>query len=76
MSGVNNTSMFKYHTSKKDDDDNEEIEKPEEPFLYLGDSWFGSVKVCINIRKTEHHGCFIIKKTAHDRSPKKTSNKK
>ena len=71
MRGVRNTSMFKHHTSEKDDDDNEEVEEPEEPFLYLGDSWFGSVKVYINIRKSEKHGCFIIK-ISHSRSQKNT----
>ena len=70
MRGVRNTSKFKHHTSEKDDDNNEEIEEPEKPFLYLGDSWFESVKACINIRKAGNHGCFIIK-TAHSRSTKK-----
>ena len=40
MRGVRNTSMFKHHRSEKGDDDNEEIDEPEEPFLHLGDSWF------------------------------------
>ena len=70
MRGVRNTSKFKHHTSEKDDDDYEEIEEPEEPFFYLGDSWFGYVKACVNIRRAGHYDCFIIK-TAHTRSPKK-----
>ena len=50
MRGVRNTSIFKHYTSETDDDDNEQIEEPEEFFLYLGDSWSRSVKACINIR--------------------------
>ena len=60
MRGAINTSVFKYHTSKKDDDNNEEIKEPEEPLLHLGDSWFESVKTCINIGKTRYHGFFIV----------------
>ena len=38
--------------------------------LWLGDSWFGSVKTVANIGKMGQHACMIIK-TAHTRSPKK-----
>jgi len=60
MRGAIDTAVFKYHTSKKDDDNYEEIKEPEEPILYLGDSWFESVKTCINIGKARYHGCFIV----------------
>ena len=38
--------------------------------LWLGDSWFGSVKTVANIGKMGQHACMIIK-TAHTRLPKK-----
>ena len=40
------------------------------PKLFLGDSWFGSVKTAANVARSGHHGIFIVK-TAHSRSPKK-----
>ena len=40
------------------------------PRLYLGDSWFGSVRAAVAIAKAGHHACFMIK-TAHSKSPKK-----
>ena len=38
--------------------------------LWLGDSWFGSVKTVANIGMMGHHAVMVIK-TAHSRSPKK-----
>ena len=38
--------------------------------LYLGDSWFGSVKSVANVAMLGHHACMLVK-TAHSRSPKK-----
>ena len=38
--------------------------------LFLGDSWFGSVRSCLEVAKAGHHSCFIIKQ-GNARSPKK-----
>jgi len=38
--------------------------------MFLGDSWFGSVKTCVKVAKAGYHGCFMVK-IAHSRSPKK-----
>ena len=69
--GITNTSAFKHHTREKDIDNNEEMEEPEELFSYLGYSEFGSIKICINIRKSGYHSWLIVK-TDHARSLKKT----
>ena len=43
---------------------------PTKSDLWLGDSWFGSVKACTNVSKYGHHWCLMIK-TVHSRYPKK-----
>ena len=42
----------------------------ERPKLFLGDSWFGSVKSVATVGRTGNHACMIVK-TAYSRSPKK-----
>jgi len=42
----------------------------ERPKLYLGDSWFGSVKSVATVGRTGNHACMMVK-TAYSRSPKK-----
>ena len=42
------------------------------PKLFMGDSWFGSVKSAANVGLAGHHAIFVVK-TAHARSPKKCS---
>jgi len=38
--------------------------------LFLGDSWFGSVKSVATVGRTGNHACMMVK-TAYSRSPKK-----
>ena len=38
--------------------------------LFLRDSWFGSKRICLEVEKTGHHSCFIIKQ-GNTRNPKK-----
>ena len=38
--------------------------------LFVGDSWFGSVKSAVEIAQNRHH-CVLAVKTAHSRFPKK-----
>jgi len=45
-------------------------ERIHEPRLFFGDSWFGSVKAAVEVGKTGHHACFMVK-TGHTKSPKK-----
>ena len=40
------------------------------PRLYFGDSWFGLIKAAINVAKSGHHACFMIK-TGYSKTPKK-----
>ena len=49
------------------DDDDAPHEK--KPFLFFGDSWFGSIKAVSEVRKLGHHACFNIK-NGHSRCPK------
>ena len=42
----------------------------ERPKLFLGDSWFGSVKSVATVARTGNHACMMVK-TAYSRSPKK-----
>ena len=38
--------------------------------VFIGDSWFGSVKSAVAVAEAGHHCVFAVK-TAHSRSPKK-----
>ena len=40
------------------------------PRLYVGDSWFGSIKAAIGVAKSGHHACFMIK-NGYSKTPKK-----
>ena len=40
------------------------------PKLFLGDSWFGSVKSVATVCRTGNHACMMVK-TGYSRSPKK-----
>ena len=51
-------------------DSNSRVESIETGNLFLGDSWFGSVKSVANIALAGHHACMLMK-TAHFRSPNK-----
>ena len=51
-------------------DSNSRPESNETGKLFLGDSWFGSVKAAANVALAGHHACMMVK-TAHSRSPKK-----
>ena len=84
LRGVIEVSKFKHHNIKGHDNryhdikrpdsdlDDEEGENPSEknsPFLFFGDSWFGSVKAAANVGQTGNHACFNVK-TGHSRFPK------
>ena len=45
------------------------FQKRERKCLYIGDSWFGSVKACGSVGELGHHGIFVVK-TGHSRTPK------
>ena len=64
MRGVKNGEKYLSELSELD---NNESQKRD---LWLGDSWFGSVKACASVGRAGHHCCFVIK-TGHGRSPKK-----
>ena len=61
MRGVKNGEKY-----ESESDNNESTKKD----LWLGDSWFGSVKACASVGRAGHHCCFVVK-TGHGRSPKK-----
>ena len=60
--GVTKVSHFAHHGQR-------EIEAVDTPYLFFGDSWFGSVKAASNVKVAGHHSCFLVK-TGHSRSPK------
>jgi len=64
LRGVKDTAHFKHHP------DNDIEDNDDTPYLFFGDSWFGSVKAAANVKILNHHACFMVK-TAHSRSPKK-----
>ena len=51
-------------------DSNSRFESNETGKLFLGDSWFGSMKSFANVALAGHHACMLVK-TAHSRSPNK-----
>jgi len=51
-------------------DNNSRFEYNETGNIFLGDSWFASVKSVTNVALAGHHTCMLVK-TAHSRSPKK-----
>ena len=65
MRGVKCGEKFELAVSDQHDDTT-----PTKTDLWLGDSWFGSVKACANVAKAGNHCCLMIK-TRHSRSPKK-----
>ena len=69
MRGVEKTSRFRHYPSEHSDNVNI-LDDTQEPYLYFGDSLFGSAKAAVQGRKAGHHACFSIK-TAHARSSKK-----
>ena len=58
-------SEFLQYTEPQDEPE----DKPRQR-LFLGDSWFGSLKTVKSIMPNGHHSVFVVK-TAHSRSPKK-----
>ena len=64
MRGVENTSKFRHHPSEHRDNVNI-LDDTQEPYLYFGDSWFGSMKSAVQVRKAGYHTWV---KTTHDRS--------
>ena len=64
MRGVKCGEKFELAVDQHDDT------TPTKTDLWLGDSWFGSVKACANVAKAGHHCCLMIK-NGHSRSPKK-----
>ena len=69
MRGVEKTSIFRHYPSEYSDNVSI-LDDTQEPYLYFGDSLFGSTKAAVQGRKAGHHPCFSIK-TAHARSSKK-----
>ena len=70
LRAVNRCLEFDYYPIEEDNDDDEEDDMEEERSrLFLGDSWFGSVRCCANIRMRGGHSILQIK-TNHSRSPK------
>ena len=61
MRGVKNCEKYE---SKSDNN------KSSRTDLWLGDSWFGSVKACASVGRAGHHCCFVIK-IGHGHSPKR-----
>ena len=64
MRGVKFGEKFELAVDQHDDT------TPTKTDLWLGDSWFGSVKACANVAKAGHHCCLMIK-NGHSHSPKK-----
>ena len=60
MRGVENTSKLRLQHSEHRDDVNI-LYDTQEPYLYFGDSWFGSVKSDVQVRQAGHHACFSVK---------------
>ena len=73
MRGVKKTAEFDTipvnHDARSDEEPDSDDDS-NEPRLFLGDAWFGSVKAAANVHKSGHHAIFNVK-TAHSRSPKK-----
>ena len=67
LRAVNCCLEFNYYPI--DGENNEEDCEEERSRLFLGDSWFGSVKCCANIKLRGGHSILQIK-TNHSRSPK------
>ena len=65
LRSVDKCMKFDYYPIEDDEEDME----TERSRLFLGDSWFGSVKCCANIVKRGGHAILQIK-TNHSRSPK------
>ena len=47
----------------------DDVPEEEKPFLFFGDSWFGSIKVVSEVRRLGHHACLNIN-NGHSRCPK------
>ena len=62
MRGVTGVSHFSHHGQSQ-------IESIDTPYLFFGESWFGSVKVASNVKVAGFHSCFLVK-TGHSRSLK------
>ena len=81
MRGVTATGDIPQLNAPIEESDNDSIldgldlPQPSQKKLFLGDSWFGSVKAAANIAIAGHHACFMVK-TAHARSPKKFLDEK
>jgi hypothetical protein len=73
LRGVIATSDFDFLPDPNIEPQAEPQDKPRQR-LFLGDSWFGSLKTVKSIMRNGHHGVFVIK-TAHSRSPKKFLDK-
>ena len=72
LRGVKSTESCQQFPETRDDNfdvnEHENISsQPGDMKLFLGDSWFGSVKAAIKVRKAGHHCCFNVK-TSHARS--------
>lgn len=63
MRGVTEAANFKHHPDINIED-NDDI-----PYLFIVDSFFGSMKAAANVQIKNHQTCFMVM-TTHSRSPK------
>ena len=70
MRGVEACSDYEFTPLPHEDENETTIEELPRKRLFLGDSWFGSVKTCEQVEKSGNH-CIMNLKTSHSRSPKK-----